>query len=59
MVLSLAGTVVNGLRQILAWRIKKQLIDTLIHQRALCVKGCIQHVTEYFCRQPTVIDHLK
>ena len=38
---------------------KKTIIDTLVNQRALCVKSGIQQVTEDFCQQPAVIDLLK
>jgi hypothetical protein len=43
-VLSSAGAEVNVLRQKWVWRIKETIIDTLVNQRALCVKGGIQHV---------------
>jgi hypothetical protein len=57
--LSSAGAEVNGLRQNWVWRTKEAIIDTLANQRALCVKGSIQHVTEDFCQQLPVNDPLK
>jgi len=57
--LSSAGAKVNRLRQKWAGRIKETIIDPLVNQRVLCVKGAIQHVTEDFCQQPPVIDPLK